>query len=355
LDGLGFDDRMAPAADEARSEGLVVGRVVRVDRGQPLVDTGELAVRAEPSSKLMAGVASAEDLPAVGDWVALRADEAMDVAMLERVLPRHSAISRRDPKKATDVQVLAANVDVVFVVHALSGDPRLGRLERELVAAWEGGAEPVIVLNKADLCDDSDAAVESVRSVAAAVPIVLASATEGQGIDEVSAQLGPGRTAVLLGPSGGGKSTIVNRMVGEDVRAVGEVRARDQKGRHTTVARELIRLPDGGLVIDSPGLRAFALWLSEEGFAQAFTDIHELAADCRFRDCAHDSEPGCAVRAAVEDGSLDARRLESYHRLDRELEYLESKHDERLRAERVNKWKQIHRSLRHHPKYQDRR
>lgn len=346
LEHLGFDEgareQFAPFADR----GLVPGRVVRVDRGQYVVVTGDGEVRAEPATRLVAVASTGVDLPAVGDWIALRSAPDMDFAIVEEVLPRHSAFVRRDPKEATDAQVLAANVDTVFVVHALADDPNVSRIERELVLAWESGASPVVVLNKADLAEDPEAARREVEAAAPGVPVLLVSALSGDGLAEVSAHVTSGRTAVFLGPSGVGKSTIVNHLVGSDVQATESVRAVDQKGRHTTVARELIELPGGGAVIDTPGLRALALWDAADGMSLAFSDIQDLAARCKFRDCRHESEPGCAVREAIESGVLDARRLESYQKLARELEHLATRKDAAARVDREKRGKQIARYVR---------
>lgn len=346
LERLGFDDRLRELFEEPLALGLVPGRVARVDRGYSMVVTEDGAVRAEVAMRLVEEARNAEDFPAVGDWVALRSEPDMDVPIIETVLPRTSAFVRRDPKEATEAQVLAANVDVTFIVHALADDPNISRIERELVLAWESGSAPALVLNKVDLCDDVEAAMASVEPIALGVPVVLASASDGAGMDEISALLGPGRTGVLLGPSGVGKSTIVNRLVGSDLQATAGVREGDHKGRHTTVARELIELPDGGLLIDTPGLRALALWDADDGMSLAFADIEELAQRCRFRDCAHDEEPGCAVREAVERGEIDERRFDSYHRLARELDYLASRQDARARAEREARWKHIRKASR---------
>jgi ribosome biogenesis GTPase len=350
LEGLGLDERVRTLFDDLVAEGLVLGRVIRVDRGQCVVGTGDGPIRAEPSTKLRASAELGEGVPAVGDWVALRCAPDMDVSQVEHILPRTSAITRKVADRTTGAQVLAANVDVVVIVHALAGDPNLSRIERELVVAWESGGDPVIVLNKSDLCDDLEQALADVEAVACGVPVVLMSALEGTGATELERHITPGRTAVLLGPSGVGKSTIVNRLAGSDIQETFDVREGDQKGRHTTIARELLELPSGALLIDTPGLRALALWEVDEGIAMAFADIEELSGGCRFRDCTHSEEPGCAVRDAVDAGELDARRLDSFHRLQREMEHLAAKKDARLRAEKDRKWKEIHRSMRHHPK-----
>jgi ribosome biogenesis GTPase len=264
---------------------------------------------------------------------------------VEAVLPRATAIARRDPGRAARVQVLAANVDDVLITHPLSDPPNLPRLERELALVWDSGARPVVVLTKADLCEAVDEARSLAESVALGVPVHVTSAVTGVGIDEVRAYLAHGRTLAVIGPSGAGKSTLINVLAGEDLRETREVRVTDHRGRHATVARELVVLPRGGLVIDTPGLRAVGLWESAEGLEHAFPDVIELAAGCKFRDCSHGEEPGCAVRAAVEAGELPVRRLESYRELAAEIQHVAEEHDARLRAERKRKDKILARSV----------
>jgi ribosome biogenesis GTPase / thiamine phosphate phosphatase len=229
---------------------------------------------------------------------------------------------RGDPMegRARDAQVLAANIDTVFVVHALNNGPNLRRLERELVLVYESGAMPVLVCTKADLAPEIDDVETEVLAIAPGLDIVVTSAVTGQGIDALHRYTGTGHTVALIGASGVGKSTLVNELVGDTVQATSEVREGDQRGRHTTTARELVPLPSGGVLIDTPGLRAVSLWDADEGLSKAFADIEALAAQCRFADCAHRTEPDCAVRAAVERGELDPDRLEHYLRLDQELD-----------------------------------
>lgn len=273
-----------------------------------------------------------EQTPAVGDWVTVRLTSQGD-AVLERVLPRTSAFVRSDPGDATAAQVVAANIDVILVMNALSLELNLRRLERELVLAWQSGADPVIVLSKADLLPDVEEVLEAVRTVAKGVPVHTLSNLTGLGLPEIAAYATRGRTVALLGASGVGKSTLANLLAGEHLQATRDVRPRDQKGRHTTVARELVPLPGGGVLIDTPGMRALALWESEAGMALAFADIEALAAGCRFADCSHDAEPGCAVLEAIARGELPARRLESYRALRGELADLAIRQEERRRLE----------------------
>lgn len=333
LHDLGFTPRWQARFAEYAALGLVPGRVVRSARGHAIVATGAGVERAKLATVLRREAVDGTSLPVVGDWVAVLAGDDLDVPLVEAVLERTSAIVRGDPGQTSDVQVLAANVDVVFVVHPLAAEPNLRRIERELTLAWESGALPLVVLTKADLAADPGGALAAVQAVALGAEVLLTSACAGSGIQEVLATVAEGRTAVLIGPSGAGKSTLVNAMLGEERLATREVRVNDGRGRHTTVARELIQLTNGGLIIDTPGLRALALTGSESGIAAAFPDIEAAAEHCRFRDCAHTGEPGCAVTAAVAAGTLSAERLQSYVKLVAEARVAATKIDPRVRAE----------------------
>ncbi|NTU71425.1 MAG: ribosome small subunit-dependent GTPase A [Coriobacteriia bacterium] len=317
------------------------GRVSRVDRSLPLVVTEAGSRRAEPATHLLKD-GGIDARAVVGDWVALAVPEGHDQAIIEAVLPRTSAFVRKDPGEQTDEQVLVANATIVFVVQSLSGKGiNMRRLERELVLAWESGARPVVVLSKADIAEDIDYQRGLAEEVAPGVDVIVESAITGVGLDEIRACLGPGVTAALLGGSGVGKSTLVNRLVGGEVQATKSVRKSDDKGRHTTVAREIVLVPGGGVIIDTPGMRAVALWDAEDGIASAFPDIDALAAHCKFTDCAHESEPGCAVIAAVEAGELPQRRLDSYRSLRAELNELSRRQDQKAWAEKEQTKKSI--------------
>jgi ribosome biogenesis GTPase len=254
------------------------------------------------------------------------------------VLPRSSKFSRKTAWTQVAEQVLVANVDIAFLVMGLDDrDFNVRRLERYLTTAWEGGAVPVIVLNKSDLAPDLDGQVAQTESVSFGVPIHVVSAATGEGVEELRPHLPEGRTAVLLGSSGVGKSSIINLLLGEEHFRIGDVRS-DGRGRHTTTHRELVVVPGGGVIVDTPGLRELQLWETDGGLDRAFSDVAELVAQCRFSDCAHETEPGCAVKAALDDGSLPAERWESYLKLQRELAHLERKMDPRLRSEERKKW-----------------
>jgi ribosome biogenesis GTPase len=286
-------------------------------------------------------VAIADDMPAVGDWVAVDGAEPPAVVA---VAERWSALTRTDPH-GDRLQILAANVDLVLVT-CPADRPSIERVERETVLAWDAGAQPVVLVTKADL-ETADALVEALRDRLVAVDVLRTSARARDGVDAVAALLAPDRTAVVLGPSGAGKSTLINALLGEERLATAAVRDEDARGRHTTTTRELVAVPGGGVVIDTPGLRSLGLGSDREfGMASAFADIVELAEGCRFRDCAHEAEPGCAVRAAVAAGDLDPDRFASYTKLARELAYEERRVDPAAAREQREQWKQINKAMR---------
>lgn len=340
---LGWNDELATQFEPHAEAGLRPARVAVQHRGAWEVATEEDDRLVEVTGRFR-HAAEPGDLPVVGDWVGLR-DEKIDV-----VLARRSRFSRKTPFTEVAEQVLVANVEVAFLVMGLDErDFNVRRLERYLTTAWEGGATPVIVLNKADLAFDLELQIAQTESVAFGVPVHVVTATAGEGVEVLRAYLAGAKTGVLLGSSGVGKSTLINALVGEERFATGEVRG-DGRGRHTTTHRELLVLPGGGLLIDTPGLRELQLWETDEGLDKAFADISELMAECRFSDCAHDTEPGCAVRAALADGSLPAERWESYLKLQRELAHLERKLDPRLRSEERKRWAAISKSYRQRKK-----
>jgi ribosome biogenesis GTPase len=338
---LGYSPRWQALFEPHVAEGLTPARVIRRDRGSALVATSAGVVRAKPSARLLKSASGPADLPVVGDWVAALAPDDLDVPLIEVVLDRMNAITRGDPGTTSDTQVLAANIDTVFVVHPIAGPPNLRRIERELSLAWDSGAVPVVVLTKADLSAEPDAAREAVESVALGTDVLAMNALVDEGVELLLAYVSGHRTAVLIGPSGAGKSTLINTLLGEQRQETREVRVSDGRGRHTTVVRELIQIPSGGVLVDSPGLRALGLTGSEGGVASAFPDIERTARSCRFRDCTHNDEPACAVRSAVESGVLLPERLASYHKLLREARVAAMKTDARLRAEEERKWKII--------------
>ncbi|MBO3748181.1 ribosome small subunit-dependent GTPase A [Streptosporangiaceae bacterium NEAU-GS5] len=338
--------------------GMVPGRVARVDRGAAEV----LAADGQHQARYSAQVrrAAADDpvaLPCVGDWAALQWLPEGRYELME-VLPRHTAFvrggvartSRHGLSGDSQGQVLAANVDVVFVaepaLHA-TDTADLGRVERLLALAWESGGQPVVLVTKTDLIGDGlEYLMRDVRTAAPGVDVHAVCSVTGEGVDLVRAYLGGTLTAVILGASGAGKSTLVNALAGDHVMETQQVRAGDGRGRHTTVHRELIPLPGGGLIIDTPGIRRVGLYDMGDGVDMVFSDIEDLAAQCRFGDCGHESEPGCAVLAAVESGEIPERRLESWFKLQREAAWMAGRSDARLRAEQTRKWKIIHKAMR---------
>ena len=318
-------------------EGTQAARVARVDRGRLRVLTADGERTAVPGSGLRDE--SGLGAPAVGDWVALRGELAV------AVLPRRNAFTRTVAGRSSGAQVVAANLDVVLVVDALVGPTRLRRVERYLAVAWSSGATPVVVLTKADLCDDVGAAVAMVAEDALGVDVLAVSSATGEGLDAVQSLLGPGRTAAMVGPSGVGKSSLANALAGELVAGTREIRE-DGRGRHTTTARELHVLPGGGLLVDTPGMRELGLYEDRDGIAAAYADVEELAARCRFRDCGHRSEPGCAVAAAIDDGRLDPARLLGWRKLEAEAHRQRLRVDARARAADKARIRSFSRSLR---------
>ncbi len=320
-----------PAPAPPAPAALSPGRVVRADRGRAMVHTGSALVHAAVTDP---------DIT-TGDWVLL------DRGAVRTVLPRRTAVVRGAGRRDARAQVLAANVDVVMLVVALTTGPNLARLDRLLTVAWGSGARPVVVLSKADRSATAQSERDEVADAAPGVPVLLTSVLDGRGLDELRGRLAPGRTVALLGTSGAGKSSLVNALAGTGLMPVGRLHE-DGRGRHTTVARELVVLPGLGVLVDTPGLRGVQLWESgtATGLERTFADVEALATQCRYSDCQHGTEPGCAVTAAVAEGRLSARRLDSYTRLRRETAWLQARYDARLRAEQRRAWRTLAKSVR---------
>lgn len=338
---LGWGADLGSAFEPYRSAITAPGRVTRVDRGRLLVATAGGVVDALPA------VADPSDAICTGDWIVLRRTPD-GPSFVDAVLPRRSLLSRAAAGGESQAQPLAANADTVALVEGLMPTPSLSRVERLLVLLWETGATPLVVLTKADLVPDPGAVADQIATVAAGVEVIVVSSETGRGYEALAPHVGFGRTLALLGRSGAGKSSLTNRLAGVDLVTQG-IRE-DGRGRHTTVRRELVPVPGGGAVMDTPGLRGAGLWSVDEGVEKVFGDIEALAEECRFGDCGHGSEPGCAVQEALGDGRLDERRWESCRKLQREAQWIASRTDARLRQQRTKAWKQIHMDLRRNPK-----
>lgn len=328
-------ESMAAPGDEPGRVVLTTGTAFRLQ-----ATGGEIS--AAISGRLRHSARQTSALPAVGDWVGFSTRSRK----IGYVLERRSRLSRKVAGQRTEEQVVAANVDQVVIVMGLDADYSVRRVERYLTTVWESGAAPVVILNKSDCTDVPEAYRNETMGVAPGVPVLLASSLAGHGIAEIRDHLRPRETAVLVGSSGVGKSTIINRLLGSPAQRTRDVRERDGRGQHTTSHRELFLLPGGGLLIDNPGIRELQLWSDERSLDRAFEDVASLAVSCRFSDCAHESEPGCAVLDAVEEGSLGRNRLLSYRRLQKEIRYLEIRRDESARRVEKGKWRAIHREMR---------
>jgi ribosome biogenesis GTPase len=339
---------------------LHYARIVEEQRGLYRI-AGDAEGWAEVGGRFRHDATTAAEFPAVGDWVGVRTGSGFRVPgseylvqrsddqarhVIDVLLVRRGVLSRTAAGDRGEQQVLAANVDTVFLVSALTQELNVRRIERYLTMVWDAGAVPVVLLNKADLSPDAEAEAASIRARLPLVDVVAVSALQDDALSALSPYMRPAHTVALLGSSGVGKSTLVNRLLGRDALRVGEARESDGKGRHTTTSRQLVELPDGALLIDTPGMRELQLWSDESGVDRAFDDVAALAADCRFADCTHSGEPGCAVQAAVEAGALDADRLANYKRLAREVAFEDRKHDKAAAAQHKQKWKAVHKAAR---------
>lgn len=336
MNSLGWNAEWEAAFTELGLKDVEPGRIV-ADHGHKyrvIAKRGE--GWAELSGKLLHEITDRSDHPAVGDWIALRYfSESEKDGIIHGILPRSSRISRRAAGSVPVEQMIAANVDVLLLVAALNFDFNLRRLERYLVMAWNSGASPVILLSKADLCEDPEHYVRETENIAPGVPVIAVSAIEDQGREELESLLRPGMTIALTGSSGAGKSTILNWLAGEEMQLTQGIRESDSRGRHTTTHREMFVLPQGAVMIDTPGMRELQLWDDAGGgWSEVFTDIEEFALQCRFGDCRHEREAGCAVQEALRNGELDRKRFDNYRKTQRELKYQASKEQTRQRNER---------------------
>lgn len=339
---LGWNRRFAAAFTTHASAGLVPGRVIQQFNHLYTIATEGGEMRAQLSGRLRYE-AGPQQLPVTGDWVALRISSNQGAAQVLAVLPRVTRFSRRAAGKGDREQVIAANLDYAFLVSGLDNDFSPRRIERYLTAAWDSGATPVVVLNKLDLCADPASRVQAVEEVAFGTAIHAVSALRGDGLEELARYCLPGQTVALLGSSGVGKSTLINRMLGSQSQSTQPVRE-DGRGRHTTTRRELLFCAQGGMVIDTPGMRELQLWDDDEGLQMTFDEIETLARNCCYRDCRHQGEPGCAVLEAVNAGTLSAERLSSLHKLQRELAWLDRRENPMADLAEKRRWKSIHKS-----------
>lgn len=349
---FGWNDRLAAALAALGQPEWRPGRVVSEHRGVRLLLTSEGEIAATVAGRLEHHAASAAELPHIGDWVSYAPVPGESKGVIHQVLPRTSRLSRKIPGRANEEQILAANVDLAFIVQALDNTFRIRRIERFLSLALDSGIRPVLILNKADLNPDHAPLVAAAEAVAAGATVIVTSAETRKGLKALARLIQPADTVVFLGSSGVGKSSLINRLCRDELQATIEVRERDSKGRHTTTAREILPLPGGGLVIDTPGLREVQLWIQENTLDEAFGEIHGFGAQCRFRDCRHENEPGCAVRAALEAGTLTRERYDSFLKLRREQESVSAGISVRARQERQRQIKVIHRSLNRFQRHQ---
>lgn len=338
LENLGWDPYFETNFRSYLDQGYTAGRVAAQYKNAYRLYTEHGELTGEVSGNMRYKAAGYNDFPAIGDWVIISARPHEKKATIHGFLPRKSKFSRKMAGQLTEEQIVAANVDTVFLVTSLNNNFNLRRIERYLITAWESGANPVIILSKADICDDIEDMVRSVEAIAPGVPIHVISSVMMQGLDVLKQYLGEGQTVALIGSSGVGKSTLVNELSGSKTQEVREVREHDDHGMHTTTYRELIILPAGGLIIDTPGMRELQLWDVSEGMSETFEDIEAFASQCRFGDCRHEKEPFCAVKQAEKDGIIPKGRLDSYKKLQKELRYLESKQNH---AEKINEKKNM--------------
>jgi ribosome biogenesis GTPase len=318
IEQYGWSDALRLAFEPYARTGYLAGRIVVQRREAHLVVTDGGTLSARLSGRLRHEAREAGH-PTAGDWVALSVKADEGTATIHAILPRRTAFVRRAADSVQTLQVIAANIDVVFVVTSMNADLNPRRLERFLAAAWQSGARPVVVLTKADLCEQAEHRAAEIAALAAGCPVLVVSVRQGLGLDALMSQIAPGETCVLIGSSGVGKSTLVNALLGEERMATQDIRASDARGRHTTSYRQLVLLPGGGLILDTPGIREVGLVEADEGLSTVFDDIEELARNCRFRDCRHNGEPGCAVRGALDAGLLNADRWAHYQKLSGEL------------------------------------
>jgi ribosome biogenesis GTPase len=343
MNNLGWDEFFANHFQSYAADGYAAGRVALEYKHFYRIYSEWGEVLGEIAGRLRHEALDREDLPVVGDWVVIRRSPESDKVTIHAVLPRKSKFTRKVAGFRTEKQIIGSNIDTVFLVTSLNQDFNPRRVERYLIVAWESGARPIIVLSKSDLCDEVEERTREIKAVVGDVPIQAVSVVKREGLDELARYLKAGQTVAFLGSSGVGKSTLVNYLLGREHLRVQEIRKHDGRGVHTTTRRELIVLPQGGLVLDTPGMRELQLWDGEGGLAIAFADIETVATQCYFSDCRHQDEPRCAIREALAEGAIDAARYESYEKLKKELTYLARKQDIRSAIVEKKKWKTLSR------------
>jgi ribosome biogenesis GTPase len=356
LEHLGYDSFVAQHAAAVLEKGWALARVTQEHRGSYSVRTDIVELPAEVAGRMMFQAASRIDYPAVGDWVAVELYNDNRRAVIRSVLPRRTTLVRKAIGKNTEQQIIATNVDIVFIVQALDQNFNLSRVERYLVVARESGAMPILVFSKKDRCsaDLAKQIKQETQALANGTPVILYDIHNTEEITSIAAFIQTGKTCCFIGPSGAGKSTLINQLVGHEILATGEVREFDAKGRHTTTARQLILLERGGMLIDTPGIRELGVWSSATGIDETFDDIHELASQCRFRDCTHTHEPHCVVQQAIEDETLSAERFDSFLKLQRETEHVEAKKSRATAGEKKERDKKRSKELKQHLKHKGR-
>lgn len=358
LKNLGWSKPFAHSFEPYAKQGYHVGRVAVAHRGQYQLYTEQGECSATLTGKFRHQAKAAEDFPAVGDWVVIHPRTETSQALIEAVLPRKGQFSRQAAGTKNEAQIIAANIDTLFLVSGLDHDFNLRRIERYLVMAWQSAATPVIILNKADLCEDLEDKIIAVEEIAIAVPILTLSALYQNNLEALSPYLQPGKTIALLGSSGVGKSTLTNKLIGQSIQTTQAVRADDSRGRHTTTHREMLKLPSGALLIDTPGMRELQLWSNRQHsdeqpidtLGETFSEIEELAQQCRFRNCQHGSEPGCAIQFALEAGTLSIKRLRSYQKLQREQAHQHRRQNKQASSNAKARWKHITQKIRQQQK-----
>lgn len=341
LEKYGWEEFFEKEFEQYSKKNYKAGRVAIENKSNFNIYTESGELTAEISGRFHYNAGASSDYPGVGDWVVIKVIPEERKAIIEYVLKRKNKFSRKAAGDTTDEQIIAANADIIFIVTSLNQEINLRRIERYLTLATENNAEPVLILSKSDVCENEDSKLTEVRSVASGINVHTISAKENTGIDELRKYFEGNRTVAVVGSSGVGKSTLINCLAGSEQMEVSEISLYKDKGRHTTSHRELIVLKDGGLIIDTPGMREIQLWEGNEGISDAFADVEELSVRCRFTDCKHDTEPGCAVKKAIEDGELTVERFNNYIKLQKEARHFEIKNDKKAQIEEKKKWKKI--------------